>query len=301
MATGLVLGGGGITGIAWQIGLLKGLRDLGVDLTAADLVVGTSAGAVVGAQLTSDVDLDELYAEQCRPADAEIGGHYGPRQMLGLAVRLVLPATGRGRRRRLGRAARRAHPEPATERLRVIGTRLRTPSGEPMDWPERDLRITAIDADSGSFTVFARDSGVDLLHAVAASCAVPLVWPAVEIDGRYYIDGGMRSAANADLAAGCRSVVAIAPLTRTFTRYHALPAQLERTGAEHTTYVAPDAQALQAIGRNVLDPANRVGAARAGRAQAASVAERVGAVWQPTGAGARESATPTADRRTGPS
>ena len=280
MTTGLVLGGGGVTGIAWEIGLLTGLRDLGLDLTAADVVIGTSAGSVVGAQVTSEVGLDELYAEQCRPADAEIGADYGLRQMLGLGLLLVLPGEGRTRRRRLGRAARRAHPGPADERLQVFRSRLRTPSDEPISWPERDLRVTAVDADTGSFTVFDRHGGVDLLHAVAASCAVPLVWPAVEIDGHHYIDGGMRSAANADLATGCDAVVAIAPLARSVSRHHALPAQLARTGAARTAYVTPDADALKAIGRNVLDPAKRVGAAHAGHAQAASVVEQLAEVWQ---------------------
>jgi NTE family protein len=275
----LVLGGGGITGIAWEIGLLKGLRDRGVDLTTADRVIGTSAGSVVGARITSALDLDEMYAEQLQPADSEIGADYGWRQMLGLGVRLVLPASGRGRRRRLGRAARRAHPEPATERLRVFESRLRGPDGTPLSWSDRDLRITAIDADSGSFTVFDRDSGVDLLHAVAASCAVPLVWPAVEIDGHHYIDGGMRSAANADLAAGHDPVVAIVPLTRSVSRYHALPQQLRRTGAARAVWVAPDRDALAAIGRNVLDPAKRMDAARAGARQAAVEAHRVAEAW----------------------
>lgn len=277
--TGLVLGGGGITGIAWEIGLLKGLRDQGLDLSGADLVVGTSAGSVVGAQVTSGVDLDDLYAEQTRPADAELGADYGPRQMLGLAVLLMLPASGRGRRRRLGRAAKRAHPGPATDRLRVIRSRLRTGTGEPMTWPERDLRITAVDADSGSFTVFDRAGGVDLVDAVAASCAVPLVWPPVEIDGRHYIDGGMRSAANADLATGCDAVVTIAPLTRALSRHHALSAQLERTGAPSTALVSPDRDALRAIGRNVLDPSRREAAAEAGLVQSATVVDRVAAAW----------------------
>lgn len=277
--TGLVLGGGGITGIAWEIGMLHGLREQGLDLTAADVVIGTSAGSVVGAQVTSGADLASLYDEQCTPADAEIGADYGLRQMLGLGVRLILPGDGRTRRRRLGRAALKAHPGPATDRLRVIGSRLRTPDGMPMTWPDRDLRITAIDADTGAFTVFDRDGEVDLLHAVAASCAVPLVWPPVEAAGRRWIDGGMRSAANADLATGCDAVVAIAPLTRAVGRHHSLEAQLARTGAARTTYLSPDVDALAAIGRNVLDPAKRQDAARAGYAQARTLVEQVAAVW----------------------
>jgi NTE family protein len=268
-----------VTGIAWELGILKGLRDHGVDLTTADTVIGTSAGSVVGAQITSVVDLEDLFEEQTRPAHAEIGADFGAGTMLKLVALMMLPASGRGRRARLGRAARKAHPGPATERLRVIGSRLVTPDGDPLAWPARDLRITAVDADSGSFRVFDRTGDVDLLHAVAASCAVPLVWPPVEIGDRHYVDGGMRSAANADLATGCDVVVAIAPLPRSMSRYHALPQQLARTGARRTATITPDAASLEAIGKNVLDPSKRVGAARAGEAQAARLATELAEGW----------------------
>jgi NTE family protein len=279
MTTGLVLGGGGVTGIAWEIGLLKGLRDRGSDLTDADTVIGTSAGSVVGAQVTSGIDLDDLYAEQTSPAHAEIGADFGPLTMLKLVALMALPASAMNRRRRIGRAARRAHPEPATERLRVIGSRLRTPQGDALEWSDRDLRITAVDADNGALRVFDRNSGVDLLHAVAASCAVPLVWPAVEIEGRHYVDGGMRSPANADLARSCDVVMVIAPLPRAMGRYHGLSSQLARTGASRTGVITPDAESLRAIGKNVLDPAKRVGAAKAGYAQAEQVAHEAAAGW----------------------
>jgi NTE family protein len=69
--TALVLGGGGITGIAWEIGLLAGLADAGIDLTGADLVVGTSAGSVVGAQVTSGAELPAMYERQLEPPTGE--------------------------------------------------------------------------------------------------------------------------------------------------------------------------------------------------------------------------------------
>jgi NTE family protein len=277
--TGLVLGGGGVTGIAWEIGLLKGLRDRGTDLTGADTVIGTSAGSVVGAQITGGIDLDDLYAEQTTPAHAEIGASFGGLTMLHLVALMAFPGRPMVRRRRIGRAARRAHPEPATERLRVIGSRLRTPQGEVLDWSDRDLRITAVDADSGELRVFDRTSGVDLVTAVAASCAVPLVWPAVGIDGRHYVDGGARSSANADLAKGRDVVLVVAPLPRSVSRYHGLSSQLARTGARRTGVITPDADALKAIGKNVLDPAMRVGAAKAGYAQAEQVAVEAAQGW----------------------
>jgi NTE family protein len=277
--TGLVLGGGGVTGIAWEIGLLAGLREGGADVSGADVVIGTSAGSVVGALVTSGEDLEELYAEQTRPAHGEIAAELGPRAMLTLLALLALPGDGRAKRARIGRAARKAHPGPGLDRLEVFQSRLRRPDGTLTAWPDRDLRITAVDAVSGAFTVFDRHGEVDLVHAVAASCAVPLVWPAVEIDGRAYVDGGMRSPANADLAAGCEVVLAVVPLWRTFTKHHSLPEQLRRTGARRTAWIAPDRDALKAIGRNVLDPAMRPGAARAGRAQGRRMAAEVAKGW----------------------
>ena len=275
----MVLGGGGLTGIAWEIGLLKGLRDGGVDVTGADTVIGTSAGSVVGAGLTGEEDLDDLYAEQITPAPAEHGAEFGSRAMVTLLVLLALPGSGRSRRARIGRAARKAHPGPATERLAIFESRLRRPDGTLTDWPDRDLRITAVDAEDGSFHVFDRNGDVDLLHAMAASCAVPLVWPPVEINGRLYVDGGMRSPANADLATGCDVVLAVAPLPRALSKYHSLPEQLRRTGARRTAWIAPDQASLRAIGRNVLDPAMRTGAAQAGAAQGRRMASEVSEGW----------------------
>jgi NTE family protein len=147
------------------------------------------------------------------------------------------------------------------------------------DWPERDLRITAVDTASGEFTVFTRASGVDLVAAVAASCAVPTVWPPVEIGGRTYMDGGMRSTANVDVAAGAERVVVLAPLPRSVSRKASIRAQLERVAPRAWSVVTPDAEALAAFGRNLLDPARRSVAAEAGLRQARDLVEQVGGVW----------------------
>ncbi len=106
------------------------------------------------------------------------------------------------------------------------------------------------------------------------------MWPAVTIDGKHYVDGGMRSTANVDLAKGADSVVVIAPLPQAFSKATSIRAQLERTGATRTAVVTPDEQALVDIGKNVLDPAKRADAARAGLRQSVSVLEKVTAAWQ---------------------
>jgi NTE family protein len=272
--TALVLGGGGITGIAWELGILKGLADAGVDLSSADLVIGTSAGSVVGAQITSGRSLDELYGTQLEPPDHEIGAEFTRATMIRMALPMVLPGKPHRKRARIGKAALRAHPPGGAERIEVIRSRI-----GGTDWPDADLRVTAVEAESGKSTVFDKDSGVDLVHAVAASCAVPLVWPAVTINGLHYVDGGMRSTANVDLAKGYDVVVVIAPLPRSFSKAASIRAQLEKTGATHTAVVTPDSQALAAIGRNVLDPRKRADAARSGLRQSAEILGKVRKAW----------------------
>ncbi len=272
--TALVLGGGGITGIAWELGILKGLADAGVDLSQADLVVGTSAGSVVGAQLTAGRPLEELYATQLAPSDKVIGAQLSRLTLLRLVPPMLLPGSGRRKRARVGALSMRAHPPGGRERIEVIRSRIGVER-----WPERELKVTAVEAETGRFTIFDRDSGVDIVHAVAASCAVPLVWPAVTIDGRHYIDGGIRSTANVDLAHGADSIVVIAPLPQSLSKATSIRGQLEGTGATHTAVVTPDAQALADIGKNVLDPAKRADAARSGLRQAAGVVEKVRRAW----------------------
>ena len=273
-ATALVLGGGGVTGIAWELGILKGLADAGVDLTGADTVIGTSAGSVVGAQVTSGSQIDEVYATQLAPPDHEIGARVGRTTMLRMVPPMLVPGSQERKLRRIGRMSMRAHPPGGAERIEVIRSRL----GD-VPWPDRDLRITACEAETGRFVTFDRTSGVELVLAVAASCAVPLVWPAVAVNGRHYVDGGMRSTANVDLARGAEALVVLAPLPQSFSRSTSIKAQLARSGATRWLVVTPDDQALLDIGRNVLNPAKRADAARTGRRQAADLVETARNVW----------------------
>lgn len=277
--TALVLGGGGITGIAWEVGLLAGLAETGLDLRTADLVVGTSAGSVVGAQLRSDVPLGDLFATQRGPS-AETGppARIRRRQLVrfGLAM-LRTRGDDVAFRRRVGALALSAEAagRTPTEEARRAAIAARLPS---TDWPERPLTITAVDAATGAFETFTRDSGVDLVSAVAASCAVPGVYPPITIGDRRFVDGGMRSVANVDLATGYDRVVVVAPIVRGVGPMASVDAQV--TGlVSRVAVVSPDAASVSAIGKNVLDPAARAPSAHAGRTQAAAVADRVREVW----------------------
>ena len=282
----LVLGGGGVTGVAWETGLLWGLYEAGLDLTQADLFVGTSAGSVVAAQVTSGRALEELFATQMAGAAAsgEIAARLGAAALLRFLLAMAWPGDRQRARARLGRAALRAKTVPEAERRAVIAQRL------PRDqWPQEPpppqqqqqrLLITAVNAETGADVVFDRDSGVSLIDAVAASCAVPLVWPPVTIQGQRYIDGGVRSVANVDLAHGYERVVVIAPTVAGLRRADRPAGQVDALGSRvRAVIVRPNAAARAAIGSNVLDPARRAPAAAAGRAQAADDVASVRAVW----------------------
>ncbi len=272
----LVLGGGGVTGVAWELGLIAGLVADGIDLPAADMIIGTSAGSVVGAEIASGQDPERLYQRQLEPPAGEIPARLGPTLLARWAWIYLTTRDPARTRRRIGRLALAARTVPEAERRKVFEGRL-----SDRDWPDRPLKVTAVDAATGEFVVFEAAGGASLLDAVSASCAVPGVWPPVTIDGRRYIDGGMRSVTNADLADGCDRVVIIAPLARGSNRLPGPHQQAEalRAGGAKVTVISPDQAALAAIGRNVLDPGRRAPAARAGRAQAALVAEQVRGVW----------------------
>jgi NTE family protein len=270
----LVLGGGGVAGIAWMTGLLTGLAESGQDVTRTDLLIGTSAGATVAAQIGSGLALDELLRRQTDPAlqAKEISVDLDMESFVAGFTSAVDGVTSAAElRRRTGEFALATETVPEAERRAVIEARL--PSHE---WPSRRLLLVAVDAESGEPRKFDNDSGVDLVDAVAASCAVPGVWPPVSIDGRRYIDGGVRSIDNADYAAGAERIVIVVPLgTESLLPvekpFDEVVAELRAGGAE-VVVIEPDEQSRAAIGTNPLDPATRVPAAEAGLAQGRSTA-----------------------------
>ncbi|HEX5198823.1 patatin-like phospholipase family protein [Paractinoplanes rhizophilus] len=278
MKRALVLGGGGVTGVAWEIGMLTGLAEAGADLTGADIIIGTSAGSVVGALVAGGRPLPEMYAGQLAPPTAELPARLGVTTLLRWAWAAAGRRDEQRARARIGAMALAARTVPEADRRAVIAARLRN-----RDWPERRLLITAVDARTGEFVVFDREHGASLIDAVGASCAVPGVWPPVTIGDRVYIDGGMRSPVNADLAAGYDRVAILAPVTGGFGPSGRLSRQIAALGGR-VVLIQPDGPARRAFGRNVLDPARRAAAARAGHAQSRQESARVADLW--TGAAA---------------
>jgi len=299
----LVLGGGGVTGIAWETGVLQGLAETGFDIAQWDMVVGTSAGAVVGAKLLGEPCFEAWFESQVHDDYAAeddivraLAGRVGSRLIfaarrprLGWAPRLWLTATTvetfvrhsarrpRSRSRSAGGVIPReiVPPDPALAHLGALSLVARTASEErflgvianalaPLhDWPA-GLVVTAIDAVDGSTVAFDASSGIDVVRGVAASAAVPLLFPPVVIGGHPYIDGGMASQTHADVAAAMDEVLVIAPIGGA-----SIDAELEQvqTQGGRTAVIRPSDEATLALGRDLalLDPARRPAAARTGR------------------------------------
>jgi NTE family protein len=205
----LVLGGGGAAGQAWQIGVIAGLAEAGLDLTeAADLVIGTSSGATAAAQVRSGIPAAELLASVLSPPVQPVGQTREQPPSLPMATVFE-------RMRAIGAAAtsaadlRRAMgafglesdsilgPAAAGQRRAMVAARLPRP-----EWPDRPMIVVAVDAHTGELAAFDRDS---------AGTALPGMVPTHSINGTRYINGGVRSGENADLASGFANVVVLSP------------------------------------------------------------------------------------------
>jgi NTE family protein len=285
----LVLGGGGSAGNAWLIGVVAGMAAAGLDATDADVIIGTSAGSTAAAQLTSAAP-DDLYAATVaaappprtgrptsapRPAASQLGASH-----LDQLKTIIAAAQDADDWRRQMGAALQANADPVTsEQWRTtVAARFGTAL-----WPQQRVLITAVDARTAEPVVFDRDSGVDMVDAVAASCAGGFAYA---IGDDLYIDGGYRSNAdNADLAAGHERVLVLSPLGgRSFTPVEwgtHLATQIEQLRAQGSRVetVFPDGDSLAAFGDNMMNPATRPPAARAGYAQGMTVAERLAEFW----------------------
>jgi NTE family protein len=286
----LVLGGGGSTGNAWLIGVIAGLLDAGLDVTDADLIIGTSAGSTAAAQITGASPTDLLGATLAaapRPRTGPVGSDVGPAPIPSVAdhldrtSRIIAAADDAAdMRRRMGAAALDlAAASDGSARWRTT-VAARLPSQQ---WPERAVRITAVEATTGEPVVFDRHSGVDLVDAVAASCAGG---PAYSIGDRWYIDGGYRSVENADLAAGYRRVLVLSPLggrsrhPREWGTQLTAQADELRARGSSVEIVVPDGDAEHLFGARAMDASLRRPAARAGFEHGRALAGQLTEFWR---------------------
>lgn len=281
----LVLGGGGSAGNAWLIGVIAGLLEGGLEVTEADLVIGTSAGATAAAQIGAASPADLYAAVLGTPVPAPVGSGRAAPGMSHLERTNAVIAASRDladMRRRIGADALEL-AEAAGDAARARWRATVAPRLPSSHWPDRSLLLTAVDADTGEPVELDRDSGVDLVDAVAASCAGG---PAYAIGERRYIDGGYRrSSENADLAAGYGRVLVLSPLGGR-TRHPAawrsdLAAQVDelRAGGSDVETILPDDGSLEAFGDNMMDPSTRPAAARSGHRQGEDLAAGLAGFW----------------------
>ncbi|HVA73588.1 MAG TPA: patatin-like phospholipase family protein [Acidimicrobiales bacterium] len=295
MTRAVVLGGGGPVGIGWEAGLLVGLARNGVDIAAADRIVGTSAGSVVGFTLASGGDLTE--AKELVNRASEGGPLAGDSDPAKAAQDLeILLAT-------VADAA--AHPDEAEEirsRLGKMALAASTVDEDRWlagfadfagaDWPE-GFACTAVDTATGRFKVWETDSAVDAQLAIASSCAVPCVFPPVTINGKRWMDGGLRDMLNADVAAGAGTVLVVSCTVLEVPEGFAIPgldamlgatrAQLDmlRDGGSEVECVVPGSEMLEISGwgMNLMDFASTGAAYEAGLRQGQAEASRLAGFW----------------------
>jgi NTE family protein len=288
----LVLGGGGSAGNAWLIGVIAGLFDAGLDVTGADLIIGTSAGSTAAAQITSATPAELLAAILSAAPQQRIApvGSDGGRVPVGPVAdhmertsRIIAAAQDAAdMRRRMGAAALEmdaASDGSGHTRWRTT-VAARLPSQR---WPDRTVLITAVDALTGEPVVFDRHSGVDLVDAVAASTSSG---PPYSIGANRYIDGGYRRNENADLAAGYRRVLVLSPFggrsRHPLEWGMQLAAQVDELHARGSNVetIFPDGNSLSAFGDNMMDLSTRPPAARAGYGQGRALAGQLTGFWR---------------------
>ena len=296
----LVLGGGGSAGNAWEIGVIAGLFDAGLDVTEADLIIGTSAGSTAAAQISSATQPAELFAgilaAAPRPRTGPVGSDDRPDRgrvpnrpaedhMQRTSAIIGAAADAADMRRRMGAAALEmdaASGDSSGQAQRRATVAARLPSQQ---WSQRRVLIVAVDAHTGESVVFDRHSGVDLVDAVTASCAGPGVPPHTIGDNRY-IDGGYRSNENADLATGYERVLVLSPLggrSRAPLDWGIhLAAQVDelRARGSRVETIFPDGDSLDAFGANLMDPSTRPPAAQAGYNQGRALAGQLAEFWR---------------------
>ncbi|WP_020662654.1 patatin-like phospholipase family protein [Amycolatopsis benzoatilytica] len=293
----LVIGGGGAAGNAWAIGVVAGLAEAGVDLTeTADLVIGTSSGATAAAHVRSGIPPAELFAAvvaaPARPGRPGQPPRQRPMEPVFDQLRAIGAAatTAEGLRRALGAFGLERDatfgPEETEKRRALVAARL--PS---QDWPDRPMIIMAVDAHTGDAAPLTRDCGVELADAVTASTAMPGLGPTHRANGKNYVNGGVRSSENADLAAGYATVVVLSPFggwgdaplpPGQFEGLRKMPgtdlksqvAALREQGSRVEVLI-PDADSRAAMGIDQMDPATRIPSARAGFEQGKREASRL--------------------------
>jgi NTE family protein len=273
----LILGGGGPVGEAWESGVLAGLMEKGVELTAIDRVIGTSAGAVVGARVAGRMSRSELTTAALTRSEGpspQPTRPPPPPDLTFLVRKLEQLNEGKLSEQSVGvdvgEWALKVRPI-VSEAEFVASFERRFPQAS---WPSAAYECVSVDAADGSLRVWNESSKVPPAVAVASSCALPGFFAPVTIDGHRFMDGGVRSATNADLARGCKTAIVLAPtvgpsdaLAKVSVKRLDQELEVLRASGCKVAPIVPDAASLSAFGRT-LGNSSRAGLAlEAGRNQ----------------------------------
>ena len=271
----LVLGGGGITGIAWESGVLAALIENGMNISQIDKIFGTSAGAFVGAVLSNNQDMKSYYHylnenkdpneqtklkkevyEMWRQAYIQGGNNQeNIGRLLGEMIDQVQPVIS------------------MKERKKAIAKRL-----NGSKWTSQ-LVITAINARTGQLETINQQIGMDLIDSVAASRAVPGLWPHVTMNGKEYIDGGMVSSTNACLAKDFKQILIIAPLTQKIGKLpNVFDDEITLSNTSDVYTITPDEFSKSIIGDNIYDASVIIEVGNAGYEQGKRLAKEIKAL-----------------------
>lgn len=281
----LVLSGGGPTGRAFEVGILKGLRDAGVDVTQPDLVVGTSAGGVLGSQLRAGDSVDAMYDALLTATDSGTGAPtdvgFDPAYFL-QTVQILNAATDVTPDLRVeigNRALAAPKAMSMDDQLHFIDTDL---GGLVHHWPSQPLELAAADVSTGTMRFFDSTQNAPIELALAASSALPGRVAPIDIGEQRYMDGMVGGACptgcwpNLDGAAGYDIIVVIMtgdapPVDQEVARMRSLGSKL--------IVISPNAEAAAARGQNPFDLSRLGPAAEAARHQATSLAGDVRNLW----------------------
>jgi NTE family protein len=289
MTRALVLGGGGPVGVGWESGLAVGLAGEGVVLGEADLIVGTSAGSIVGSRLAMQMDLPALVRSVSQPLETGSGAAGAIGELMSAWAGAVARAlTPEALRVELGKLALAAQ---TVDERTFVGAEVFAQL-EGREWPA-SFCCTAVDTRTGALQVWDQSAGAPLPRGVASSCSVPGVFPPVTIGTSRYMDGGMRTPLNADLAAGHEAVIVVSCLPLALPEgisdpmFDAMSRQTEaelaavRDSGAALEVIAPGQEFLDISGwgASLMDPSRVSGAYQAGIRQAAAEAARLRAAW----------------------
>lgn len=293
---GLVLGGGGVLGAAWAVGALQAIEEVhGIDPREFDVIVGTSAGSVLGALVGAGVSIEALRDHQrgAPITEGPLAGYLWDYETATGGRRPSMPRLrGPGSVRLMASSLRHGLKMPPTAVLSAFmpvgnGSLERvghlidaiTPFGE---WsPHQALWIVAMDYEAGHRVVFGRDDApaAPLADAVMASCAIPGWFEPVSIESRTYVDGGAWSATSADVLAaqGLDEVYVVAPMVSfetdepdsllsrlerrwrgSVTRRCASEVEELRESGARVTVLGPGREDLEAMGGNIMDGRRRL-------------------------------------------